>query len=232
MKIIRVMSWFFITVIVFIGMTFTILSFPFIRQPYPQKVFSHVISFIMNISLIIEGVEDENTEMFLINHESDMDAGCMESITKKNLAWVAKKSLFDVPFFGLFISFPDNIAIERENKTSLLKMLKDSKDRLSKGRVIAIFPEGTRSIDGKMRKFKPGAKLVADKLKLRVQPVVLINTASYYDVQRRYYKSGNIKVIFLKAFDADKNNKNWLNDTREKMQNVYDEEFKNINNYR
>jgi 1-acyl-sn-glycerol-3-phosphate acyltransferase len=165
--------------------------------------------------------------MFLINHQSDLDIGVIETTTNKDLAWVAKKSLFDVPFFGLAMSLPEDIEIERESKTSLLKLLRAVKDRLKKRRVITMFPEGTRSRTGRMLPFKSGAKVIADKYRLRVQPVVLIETAKCYDIKTFSYIPRNIKVIFLDAFTADKEDKKWLENLREKMQKVYDDELAN-----
>jgi len=217
---------------IFVAMAFMIVIFPFVKKPRAQKITSTFIGFFTNIKTVVEGKEDDNVDMFLMNHESDIDIGCMEVATKKDLAWVAKKELFDVPFFGLLLRLPNDIAVERESKTSLIKMIKDCKDRLDDGRVITIFPEGTRSHSGKLLPFKPGAKMVADKFKLRVQPVVLVNSSSYYNIKTKHHKGGNIKLIYLDAFDADRKDKEWLNTTREKMQEVYNRELANISSYR
>jgi 1-acyl-sn-glycerol-3-phosphate acyltransferase len=130
------------------------------------------------------------------------------------------------------MSMPEDIPIERKSKTSLVKLLKNARDRLNKGRVITMFPEGTRSRDGKMLPFKSGAKVVADKYKLRVQPVVLIQTAKYYDIKRFYYSPGTITVVFLESFIADHEDKEWLNNLRKTMQKVYDDELANNPSHR
>ena len=170
--------------------------------------------------------------MFLINHQSDLDIGVMETTTKKDLAWVAKKALFDVPFFGLAMSLPEDIEVERESKTSLVKLLRAAKDRLAKNRVITMFPEGTRSRNGRMLPFKSGAKVIADKYKLRVQPIVLIETSACYDIKKFYYQPKDITVIYLDSFVANKADKEWLNNLRTKMQKVYDDELANHPSHR
>jgi 1-acyl-sn-glycerol-3-phosphate acyltransferase len=125
------------------------------------------------------------------------------------------------------MSMPEDIPIERQSKTSLLRLLKNAKDRLNKGRVITMFPEGTRSNKDKMLPFKSGAKVVADMYKLRVQPVVLIQTAKYYNIKKFFYIPGTIKVVFLDSFIANKEDQNWLKDLKEQMQEVYDNELAN-----
>ena len=129
------------------------------------------------------------------------------------------------------MSLPEDIEIERESKTSLVKLLRAVKDRVNKKRTIAMFPEGTRTKNGRMLPFKSGAKFVADKYKLKVQPVVLVNTLSCYDIKRFRYSAKNITVVFMEPFVADRSNPNWLKDLRVQMQKVYDHELAiNINN--
>ena len=232
MKIFAHISWFIATIIIFISLAFMIIIFKVTPRPYSRKISSWIIRLSTFFSTDIKGTEDSNTQMFLINHQSDIDIEIMETITSKDLAWVAKKELFDVPFFGLALKFPKDIAIQRESKTSLIKFLKDAKDRLDKGRVIAMFPEGTRSSKGKMLPFKSGAKMVADKYKLKIQPVVLIETSKYYNIKKFHAKAGCIKVIYLESFVANKDDKEWLKELRVKMQKVYDDELANNPSHR
>ena len=232
MKIFAHISWLIATAIIFISLTLSILLYPILPRPYARKVSSWVIRLSIFFSTDVKGEEDPAVQMYLINHQSDLDICVMETISKKDLSWVAKKELFDVPFFGLAMSMPEDIPIERQSKTALIRLLKNARNRLNKGRVITMFPEGTRSRTGRMLPFKNGAKVVADKYKLKVQPVVLIETAKYYDIKKFYYKPGSIKVIFLESFVANPEDENWLVDLRLKMQKVYDDELANNPSHR
>ena len=225
MKIFAHIRWFFATVIIFTAIALSIILFPLLKRPYPRKISNWFIRYTTLFTTNIKGTEDPDVQMFLINHQSDMDVGVVETSTKKDLAWVAKKALFDVPFFGLAMSLPEDIEIERESKTSLVKLLRAVGDRVKKKRVVTMFPEGTRTKDGRMLPFKSGAKFVADKYQLRAQPVVLVDTLGCYDIKRFFYKPQDITVVFMEPFVADKSDKNWLNDLRVKMQKVYDDEL-------
>jgi len=227
MKIFAHISWFLATTIIFLNLTLSIILYPILPRPYARKISAWIIRLTTFFSTEKIGEEDPAAQMYLINHQSDLDIGVMETVSKKDLSWVAKKELFDVPFFGLAMSMPEDIPIERQSKTSLVRLLKNSKDRLNKGRVITMFPEGTRSRTGRMLPFKSGAKVVADKYQLKVQPIVLVETAKCYDIKRFYYKPSKIKVVFMDSFIADKNDDNWLNDLRARMQKVYDNELVN-----
>lgn len=227
MKIFARINWFFATLIIFSSLMLMMLLYPIVPRPYARKIAAWYVRILTLFSTEIKGEEDPATQMFLINHQSDLDIAVMETISKKDLAWVAKKELFDVPFFGLAMSMPEDIPIERKSKTSLLKLLKNAKDRLNKGRVITMFPEGTRSTTGKMLNFKSGAKVVADMYRLRVQPVVLIESAKRYNIKEFFYMPGKIKVVFLDSFIAQKSDEEWLQNLRIKMQGVYDAELAN-----
>ena len=203
-----------------------------VPNPYAQKISAWFIRLLAFVPVHVKGNPDPDAQMFLLNHQSEMDIGIMETITSKDLAWVAKKELFKVPFFSLVLRLPKDIALERESKTALVKLLKDCKDRIDHGRVITIFPEGTRTETGKMKPFKAGAKMVADKYSLKVQPVVFIATAWHFSNKRRDFRPGTVTAIYLDSFVADKSNPDWLNETHIKMQKVYDDELANHPRYR
>ncbi|MBF7044478.1 lysophospholipid acyltransferase family protein, partial [Campylobacter volucris] len=102
----------------------------------------------------------------------------------------------------------------------LVKLLKEAKERLKENRILAIFPEGTRSNTQKLLKFKVGAKILTEKLKLKVQPVVIVDSAKILNTKTFSAKSGNLKIIFLDPVDTSK--ENWLEQTREDMQKILD----------
>ncbi|MEA1920217.1 MAG: lysophospholipid acyltransferase family protein [Campylobacterota bacterium] len=232
MKLFALLRFYYATLMIFVSMTFMIIIFPFLPRPYAQKVGAWVIRLLIFIPVNVKGKIDPDVQMLVLNHQSDVDIGVMETITKKDLAWVAKKELFDVPFFGLMLKLPKDIPVERESKSALIKLLKDAKDRLDDGRVITIFPEGTRSSGKKMLPFKAGAKILADKYSLRVQPLVLINTAHSYNSKTKQYNPGAVTVVYMDAFDVDKSDKEWYKNLRDSMQKVYDDELANTSSNR
>ena len=137
--------------------------------------------FVLGIKLEIEGKLDESCDMVMLNHQSLLDIIVVEYIHSRDLAWVAKKEIADLFFFGHIIKAPKMISIDRENKAGLIHLLKEAKDRLDKKRPIAMFPEGTRSDGTKMLSFRPGAKMIANKYNLKVQPIILFNTRNIVD---------------------------------------------------
>ena len=163
-----------------------------------------------------------------MNHQSLLDIIVMEYIHNRDLAWVAKKEIADLFFFGHIIKAPRMISIDRENKAGIMHLLKEVRDRLDKGRPIAMFPEGTRSDGSKILKFRPGAKMVANKFNLKVQPILLFNTRKIVDSKSLKAKPGTVKVIYLDPVQADRKT-TWFEDTEVLMQETFDKEIKKYN---
>ena len=230
MKTFAKISFYYAAAIIFIAVSFLISFFKILPKPFGIKVSSGIVNKGLLYKMNVFGKEDPDTQMFIVNHQSGIDIPVLEGCVKADLAWVAKQELFDLPWLGLGVKLPKDIPLQRESKTALITLIRDCKDRIENGRVVTIFPEGTRSKNERMRKFRPGAKMVADKLKLRVQPVVLVHTSKTFDSGKRiFYPFRELRIIFLDAFEADKSDKEWLNNLQVSMQETYDEHSKLIN---
>lgn len=190
------------------------------------KVWMNFQMFVLGIKLQTQGKLDESCDMILMNHQSLLDIIVMEYIHSRDLAWVAKKEITDLFFFGHIIKAPRMISIDRENKAGIINLLKEAKDRLDKGRPIAMFPEGTRSDGKSMLSFRPGAKILANRYNLRVQPIVLFNTRNIVDSKKVLATPGIVKVVYLEPIQADKNT-DWFEKTEEKMNEVFNKECTN-----
>jgi 1-acyl-sn-glycerol-3-phosphate acyltransferase len=174
----------------------------------------------LGAKLEISGTIDSEAKLFIINHRSMLDIIALEAIMPNDPCWVAKQEITDIAWFGRINDIPKMISINREDKKGLLKLLKETKQRIDEGRVIMIFPEGTRSKTDKFLPFKAGAKMVAEKHHLKVQPVVVCGTDKVLDTQTHTINCGVVKISFLNSFTPQRKT-NWLEKTREKMQNEY-----------
>lgn len=224
MKIFAKIRFFYAAAIIFSAVSFLIIFFKLMPKPFGVKASSNFIRRALRYKIKTFGTEDMGAEMFIVNHQSGIDIPVMESTTKGDLAWVAKQELFDAPFLGLGVKLPNDIPLQRNSKTALISLIKECKDRISHGRVVTIFPEGTRSRNRRIHRFKPGAQIVANKLNLNVQPVIIVGTSNTFDSKDQHFiPSQQIDVIFLDSFIADKDDNDWLKNLQIQMQEVYDE---------
>lgn len=180
---------------------------------------------IMGIRVREHGNLDNNAGMLMMNHQSIMDIILFEALGKKDIAWIAKKEIGDIPWFGHILKVPNMIMVERESKKSLIKLLKDTKYRITDGRQLAIFPEGTRSDGTKMRKFKSGAKMIAEKNALNVQPIVILGSHDVFQSKTLKQFSGTVDIIYLPTIQAQKNTE-WFDVCEEDMKTVFYEHLR------
>lgn len=184
-----------------------------------RKVWGKLQLILMGANIVETGKYDENADMLIFNHQSMMDIILFEAIAKRDIAWVAKKEIGDITWFGHILKASNMIMVERESKKSLIQLLKDAKDRLDDGRQLCIFPEGTRTDGKELRKFKAGAKVIAEKYNLRVQPIVIVGSIDVFDSKRATQKSGDIKIIYLDTVQADKST-SWYDDAESEMKTI------------
>lgn len=188
-----------------------------------RKFWGRSQRFFGGYKLEVIGDFSDEANILLINHQSMLDIIVIEELHPKNVCWIAKAQIGKIPIIGKILSLPKMIAVERENKHSLIKLLSEAKDRVENGRVLAIFPEGTRSQTNKLLPFKGGAKILVEKLNLKVQPIVIVGSDAM-KVKEFSFKKADIKLFCLDLVDTSK--ENWLEATRESMQKVLDENRK------
>jgi 1-acyl-sn-glycerol-3-phosphate acyltransferase len=218
---------FVISTLVALGMIPLIILFPKYKGTIMHKL-NRAILFLMGAKVEQHGKRDKDANIFLINHQGIMDIIALEAVENTHFRWVAKKELFETPWFGLLLKHGDMISVDRENKAGLIKLLKDAKETIEeKNRAIAIFPEGTRGAKQELLSFKAGPKLIASKLKLRVQPIVITGSKYVLNEHNRTGHSGTIHLHYLDAFDVADAPKDWYENTREKMQASIDQEYQN-----
>jgi len=172
------------------------------------------------------GKRDNSADLFVLNHQGVIDIIAMEADENTDIKWIAKRELFELPWLGNLLKLPEMISVDRENKAGLVKLLKDAK-RVKESRphkVMAIFPEGTRNPNQKLRKFKSGTKLLAEKLNLKIQPVVITNSKKLLNEHELTSQRATVHITYLDSFTPDKNDKEWFNRLQAQMQEVIDRE--------
>ncbi|PKN14952.1 MAG: 1-acyl-sn-glycerol-3-phosphate acyltransferase [Deltaproteobacteria bacterium HGW-Deltaproteobacteria-24] len=189
-----------------------------------RKVWTGLQIKLLGIKLEVQGQIDDSCDMVIMNHQALLDIVVMEHLHPRNLAWVGKKEISDLFFFGHIMKAPQMITINREDKTGIVTLLKEGKNRLDNNRPIAMFPEGTRSDGKRMSHFKSGARILADKYNLKVQPAVLLHTKEVLDSKTLVAKPGIVKVIFLPAIQASKNS-DWFVEAENQMKEVFYKEL-------
>jgi 1-acyl-sn-glycerol-3-phosphate acyltransferase len=115
--------------------------------------------------------------VFMVNHQSNIDIPVLvQALPGFQLRWIAKKELLWVPFFGWAMWAAKHIAVDRSDRSDALAVLAKARRQMDHGISIVVFPEGTRSSDGRLLPFKRGGFLLAVKTKMPIVPVTINGT--------------------------------------------------------
>jgi 1-acyl-sn-glycerol-3-phosphate acyltransferase len=127
---------------------------------------------------IIDRKNFKNDKAYVVvsNHQSQLDI-LLAFHLFKHYKWVSKEAIFKVPFIGWNMYLNRYVRLVRGDKESVKDMFRVSEERLQEGSSVYFFPEGTRSHDGKVKDFKPGAFAIAHKMKLPILPIAISGTS-------------------------------------------------------
>lgn len=123
----------------------------------------------------LENIDRHKAYVIVANHQSLADIVVLYR-TRMQFKWVAKESLFKVPFIGWCLSLAKHIKLSRGKFSSIKKVYRESARWLRNDMSVLFFPEGTRSETSEMREFQNGAFKLAIKEKKPVLPIVLNGT--------------------------------------------------------
>ncbi len=122
-----------------------------------------------------ERIDPRQTYIIVSNHQSQLDILAAFRLFFP-FKWVSKAEVFRIPFIGWNMVLNGYIRLRRGDKQSVQRMMAACERALRSGSSVFFFPEGTRSATGELRPFKPGAFILAHRLRLPILPVVIHGT--------------------------------------------------------
>jgi len=122
-----------------------------------------------------EGLErlPEGGAILVSNHQSLVDIPLFLSVFPREIKFLAKRELGEIPLFGKAMGFAGNLFIDRDDPRDAVHLMREAVRRIAKGQVVVVFPEGTRSPDGEIGEFKTGAFYIAQKAGVPILPVYI-----------------------------------------------------------
>lgn len=123
-----------------------------------------------------ENVDPNKSYVFVANHQSNLDPPLIICYIQRNPGWIAKQELFRVPLLGQGIQLVNAIPIDRSNRESAIASTKRAAEVVRAGRSVVAFPEGTRTVDGRLKEFKKGVFYMAIEAGVPVVPIVVNDT--------------------------------------------------------
>lgn len=152
--------------------------------------------------LIVEGTEHLDASrpvVYMPNHQSNVDILALFAGIPGQFRWMAKEELFRIPLFGYAMARTGYISINRSDRRQAAKSMAVAAQRIAAGTSVVIFPEGTRSTDGRLLPFKKGGFLLALSAQTPIVPVAIDGSRDIMRKGRLAFRPGDIRIRFFPA---------------------------------
>jgi 1-acyl-sn-glycerol-3-phosphate acyltransferase len=140
--------------------------------------------------------------MFAANHTSNADAPAIVGAIPRRLAIFGRKSLFDIPIVGLAFRLAKFVPVDRGNREAALDSVKQAVEYIKTGSSFLVYPEGTRSPDGRMQRFKKGTFVMAIEAGIPIVPVACSGAHRIMKKNSLVIHPGRVTVRFGKPVEA------------------------------
>jgi 1-acyl-sn-glycerol-3-phosphate acyltransferase len=140
--------------------------------------------------------------LFAANHTSNADAPAIVGAIPRRVAIFGRKSLFDIPIVGAAFKLAKFVPVDREDRDAALNSVKEAVRYIREGYSFLVYPEGTRSPDGRLRRFKKGSFVMAIEAGIPVVPVACAGAHRIMKKNSLIVRPGKVTVRFGKPIDA------------------------------
>lgn len=132
-----------------------------------------------------ENIYKDTSYVFVCNHQGAYDIFAVYGYLNHQFRWMMKRALEKIPLVGYSCKVSGHIMVDNSSPSATKQTMERAERQLSGGMSLVVFPEGARTWDGKMRRFKRGAYMLAVEFGL---PVVPITIDGSFDIMPRFKK--------------------------------------------
>ena len=198
--------WYFYTVVM---ATLSLLLYPFDKtgamQHWCARWWCRLIAWTIFARIHVHGIEHlqaNKTYVYMANHASLIDTPALFAYLPFQFRIMAKKYLFYVPFMGWHLWTAGNFPIDRSDARKTAGSLKKVIEGIRRGKSLAVFPEGTRSPDGKLQEFKQGTFKLALRAGVPIVPITIIGTNKLLPKGSLVPRPGRVDVVIGEPIDT------------------------------
>jgi 1-acyl-sn-glycerol-3-phosphate acyltransferase len=145
----------------------------------------------------VERLDLSRPYVFMPNHSSFLDVLLVFAFIPQNFRSIVKEEFFAIPLMGLTVKSSGQIPLDRKSPRKGLQSIKRAAELLRRGVSIVVFPEGTRSPDGKIHEFKTTLFVLPIRTRTPVVPVLIEGTFEALRSGSVLLKHYPVKVTFL-----------------------------------
>lgn len=155
--------------------------------------------YLAGVHVEVEGehrIDRSETYIFMSNHVSNLDPPVLLTRLPRRTSVLVKTELFQVPILGRAMLMGDLVPVDRRNREAAVNSMKEAERVMAKGLNLTVFPEGTRSRDGRLLPFKKGPFYLAMDSGVPVVPVTILGSETLMPKGTAIIRGGTMRMVF------------------------------------
>ena len=149
----------------------------------------------------LEQIAPKGTYIFMSNHVSNLDPPILITHIPRRTSVLVKKELWKIPILGKAFTIGEFVPVDRRNRESAIDSIRRAGEVMRHGINMMVYPEGTRSPDGRLLPFKKGPFHLAMETGIAVAPVTILGTAEIMPRGSAICKGGTVTLTFHPPID-------------------------------
>jgi 1-acyl-sn-glycerol-3-phosphate acyltransferase len=149
----------------------------------------------------LDNIDPQGTYIFMSNHVSNLDPPVLVPVIPRRTSVLAKKEIWRIPILGKALDLAEIVPVERHNRDAAIRSIRRAGEVMRHGINMTIYPEGTRSPDGRLLPFKKGPFHLALETGFPIVPVTILGTEEMMPKGSYIAKSGTATVVFHPPVD-------------------------------
>lgn len=144
----------------------------------------------------LDKIDPAGTYIFMSNHVSNLDAIILMPLIPRRTSVLVKKEMWRLPVIARAFDLASLVPVERQNREAAIQSVRRATEVMNQGVNMMLYPEGTRSRDGRLLPFKKGPFHMAAETGFPIVPVTMVNTFEILPKGKFAAKKGTARVVF------------------------------------